>query len=274
MRNFLVISLLATVSTGQPASGQNVGLYAEVQGQSSIVELGAPGVISLHVVITQEVSSAVWFRAPIPDSWESAVYLDETCNFPEHVGDSQTGIMILFEECLIPPIHVMTINFWDDGSMPNICSVYELLPHRGSATGHVEYVDCNSVIQPTDGVPITIRGEDALARLENFSPPDGAIDQPRGTQLSWDSWSCSYYARVHDVYFGTTSDPPIRIHDYTGTTWDPGPLQPNTTYYWRVVLRHRGPGGSVGSSLWSFTTWDASPVNHSTWGAIKALYIY
>jgi hypothetical protein len=57
--------------------------------------------------------------------------------------------------------------------------------------------------------------------------------------------------------------------------FDPGPLEPYTTYYWRAgnwcVGCYHGEGAI--SDTWSFTT-GAGPVpaEPSTWGRVKALY--
>jgi hypothetical protein len=71
----------------------------------------------------------------------------------------------------------------------------------------------------------------------------------------------------HRVYFGTDPNPPSTALQFLQ---DPGPLEPNTTYYWRVTgftdnLPYEGP-------LWSFTTAGPLRAEASTWGRVKALY--
>ena len=54
--------------------------------------------------------------------------------------------------------------------------------------------------------------------------------------------------------------------------FDPGALQPNTTYYWAVQLSS-GLETGVRSPVWTFTTGAGTvPVRSTTWGAVKALY--
>ena len=65
----------------------------------------------------------------------------------------------------------------------------------------------------------------------------------------------SWAAASHDVYFGTSSNPAAQGNQI-GVTFDPGTLQTNTTYYWRVD-EVNGEGTSQGN-LWSFTT-EAQP---------------
>ncbi|MCP4230627.1 MAG: hypothetical protein GY771_10860 [bacterium] len=85
----------------------------------------------------------------------------------------------------------------------------------------------------------------------NPSPPDGATDLPAGTDLSWeiDGDSSSY---TFDIYFGTTSPPPQVNSGVVNTSYDPGALEFETTYYWRIdsVIGEETTQGDE----WSFTT--------------------
>ena len=89
------------------------------------------------------------------------------------------------------------------------------------------------------------------------SPPDGARWVDIEADLTWLAGSGGIW---HDVYFGTDQ---TAVANGTGgtfkvnqsiATYDPGTLQINTTYYWRVdeievdkTTKHRG-------DVWSFTT--------------------
>ena len=83
-------------------------------------------------------------------------------------------------------------------------------------------------------------------------PSDGMEFQAPDTTVSW---TTGFGAKVHYVYFGTSFD---EVNDATGglpnpsTTYDPGPLEENATYYWRVdefdgSVTHKG-------DVWSFQT--------------------
>jgi hypothetical protein len=67
------------------------------------------------------------------------------------------------------------------------------------------------------------------------------------------SWSATAGATGYDVYFGTTTTPPIVSTNQAGTTYNPGTLNPNTTYYWRIIPRNSS-GSATGCTNWSFTT--------------------
>ncbi len=88
----------------------------------------------------------------------------------------------------------------------------------------------------------------------NPAPTDGASNQSVSTTLSWVAGS---QTSTHVVYFGEGASPPI-VSSQSNTEYDPGALDPDTTYHWKVdeindVDTTPGP-------LWSFTTSSAQIV--------------
>ncbi|MFB0553639.1 MAG: LamG domain-containing protein [Phycisphaerae bacterium] len=86
----------------------------------------------------------------------------------------------------------------------------------------------------------------------NPDPPDGGKYVDPDVELSW---TAGYGAKLHTVYFGDNFDD---VHNATGglpqavTTYTPGTLEMDKTYYWRVdefdvVATHKG-------DVWSFST--------------------
>jgi len=94
------------------------------------------------------------------------------------------------------------------------------------------------------------------------NPADGAADVKQTSILKW---SAGDQALSHQVYFGTDEEA-VHIADagsleYIGTrelgseSYDPGKLQWNTTYYWRVdEVNDANPESPWVGSVWSFTT--------------------
>lgn len=85
-------------------------------------------------------------------------------------------------------------------------------------------------------------------KASNPSPSDGATQVAINADLSW---KAGVDAVTHKVHFGTT-DPPPFIKSQAETTYDPGTLDYETTYYWRIdefdgSITHQG-------DVWSFTT--------------------
>ena len=66
------------------------------------------------------------------------------------------------------------------------------------------------------------------------------------------TWQADY-ASEFDVYFGTETNPPLVSENQISTNYNPGILDANTTYYWKII-----PSNSIGGpddcDVWSFTT--------------------
>jgi alpha-tubulin suppressor-like RCC1 family protein len=70
----------------------------------------------------------------------------------------------------------------------------------------------------------------APSKVLDPNPPNGAGDVSIDSSLSW---SPALYAEGYKIYFGTSAPGTYRGYQ-TSTTFNPGLMQPNTTYYWRV----------------------------------------
>jgi len=90
------------------------------------------------------------------------------------------------------------------------------------------------------------------AQATNPDPNDAAADVSTSATLSWTAGSA---ATSHDVYFGTTS-PGAFQGNQAATTFDPGTLSYDITYYWRID--EINAAGTTAGNLWSFTT-EAAP---------------
>ncbi len=96
--------------------------------------------------------------------------------------------------------------------------------------------------------PWTGGGPQPPGQATNPSPADGATDVSTTADLSWTAGSG---ATSHDVYFGATS-PGTFQGNQAGTTYDPGTMANDMTYYWRI--NEVGDGGTTTGNIWSFTT--------------------
>jgi hypothetical protein len=81
----------------------------------------------------------------------------------------------------------------------------------------------------------------------NPFPANGAQNAGVASILSWSALD----ATLFDVYFGLTDNPPM-VATIENTFYTPV-LQPNTTYYWKVVPKN-SHGSASGCPVWSFTT--------------------
>jgi hypothetical protein len=80
------------------------------------------------------------------------------------------------------------------------------------------------------------------------NPANGATNVSTTPALSWTTGSG---AISHDVHFGMDSSPPF-IGSQAAVTFDPGTLEEETTYYWRIDKN--GAEGTTTGIVWSFTT--------------------
>lgn len=104
------------------------------------------------------------------------------------------------------------------------------------------------------------------------SPADGANAVPPDVLLRWGgkpSWCCDTGTLDQKLYFGTTPDPPL-VADNVSPPYDPGLLNVDTTYYWRVSTFWSGCIDQR-SPVWSFTTGTVS-VDGDTWARVKQLF--
>jgi Viral BACON domain len=86
------------------------------------------------------------------------------------------------------------------------------------------------------------------------TPGSGALGVSIEQNLAWGGGisQCAGLTASYDVYFGTTSPPPLHHNNGGVKTWDPGTLANGTTYYWRIVATDAN--GSTSGPEWSFTT--------------------
>ncbi|UCC78658.1 MAG: hypothetical protein JSW64_10285 [Candidatus Zixiibacteriota bacterium] len=89
-------------------------------------------------------------------------------------------------------------------------------------------------------------------RPSNPTPPDGAADQPIDVQFFWSCSDPDGDPLVYDIFFGETGNPPPVASSHSDTTYNPGQLEYNTTYYWKIVAFD--PRISRTGPIWSFTT--------------------
>jgi len=269
-----------------------VGLAVPVVGQQPMVKIASdpngsdpdhiddsvPGFVWVYVLIRHSTPiSGVSFSAPIPDCFLGSTHVVDETFFLHTTGNSQTGVTVGVGQCLGPPtgLYTVVMRIMILVSDPvTSCCWYPALPNPETSAGEIEVFDC-------DDNPVVAQGQPALVgqgfppQVRDSYPPPGATGVPLDAKLSWIVDWCSVGLGVgwNDVYFGTNPDPPIAAVMSEYPTFDPGPLSPGETYYWKLqVVDTDAPDGPTVTPVWEFTTTAPTPVNTSTWGAIKALY--
>jgi hypothetical protein len=88
----------------------------------------------------------------------------------------------------------------------------------------------------------------------NPSPANNAPAVPVSAGLNWSGGDLDASDVItYDVYFGTSETIPLVSSNQSATTFDPGMLAYNTTYYWQIVATD-DHGASTMGPLWDFTT--------------------
>jgi hypothetical protein len=110
----------------------------------------------------------------------------------------------------------------------------------------------------------------------NPSPPNGAVDIDVDADLSWDCSDPDGGSLKYDVYFGLSSSPPLVSSKQTEKTYDPGTMDYETTYYWKIVAWDNHNASTEGP-IWSLNIREKTTQNQAPEVRItkpsKALYV-
>lgn len=87
----------------------------------------------------------------------------------------------------------------------------------------------------------------------NPNPADNATDVSIDTNLSWTCTDPDGDPLTYDVYFGTSSNPPVVSSGQSGTSYDPETLDEGTTYYWKIKAYDDHSNNTTGD-VWEFET--------------------
>ena len=191
------------------------------------------------------------------------------------IGDLlSTGVSIGFPSCEAGPTVVLfSVQTTNVGGGP---SSMQLVPHTNASgpTPCAYLVSCEDSFTEVC-VPAATMGvnQGYGTAPDSPSPADGATEVATTAQLAWSGGhpgsECAIGIAEHRVYFGTSTNPPFAgtVGSLDNTVWDPGALQPNTTYHWRVESIDTGFG--IAGPLWSFTTPAAVAVETVQWSIVK-----
>jgi len=168
---------------------------------------------------------------------------------------------------------------WIDGQLiidqwitPTVTSQYFSLPIQlepGFHAMRVEYFDSGGDAVEQLGWSTPTMAEQIIPpgplqppyRAHAVYPKQDTVEIPQDVVLKW---TAGIKAAKHDIYFGTDKDAVASAtaadaqQDAAEITFDPGQLEWNTTYYWRVDEVNDADAESPWTgAVWSFTTADS-----------------
>lgn len=157
----------------------------------------------------------------------------------------------------------MTLLYAQDGDICKVDDIFYLAayvysPYYGSylftcdkETGECTLIDkLENVEQPSIFViPWNFRPKTPCDPI----PENGATNVDVDANLSWFCSDPDGDDITYNVYFGNKSPPPIVASGITETHYDPGIMNFETTYYWKIVTCDNH-GASREGPVWNFTT--------------------
>ena len=99
----------------------------------------------------------------------------------------------------------------------------------------------------------TTRGNDPPNTPKNPNPANGTTNVPINKVLSWTGGDPDGDTVKYSVYFGTTNPPSKVTTNQSSTSYNPGTMSANATYYWKIVAWDSFAASTIGP-LWHFTT--------------------
>lgn len=170
MKYALFAALLLPLLTGT-ALGQAGGvcLFSDAGATQCNFSDNSPGIMAFYVVHTDVAgATAVQFAAPQPPCMVGATWLGDDPVFPSTIGNSQDGVAVAFGSCLPAPIHVLTMNYFGNGTTTADCA-YPVTPDPNLL--QVQSVDCSSQAHAATGGVVYINSSNSCDCTPLANPP-------------------------------------------------------------------------------------------------------
>jgi hypothetical protein len=283
MRTLLSILIIALLTATLPLASAADEFYYEISGPGVVtgpcnyVDQIASGQFTWYLdgyfVFDQPTSSV---RFAVPDEYVTdrvcpgAIQTALSFNYPWS-GDPAVAVEVNFGGCVTGVVHVFTrsVQINDDCPLGSIFGPRYPTPLAPTSTG------CDAVERIVEDVAM------CTAPPTNLMPADGATDISINPTMTC-AWASPTHCpegiglTVFSVFLGTDPD----NLEFAG--WQDygevivGPLQPYTTYYWRMRVVDDYwlcPGSEVAwSPIMSFTTAAPIATEERSWGSVKADY--
>ncbi len=133
-----------------------LSLYSDPAFTACTLSDAAPGVASIYVVETADISVAVWFRVTASSGF-TGVWLSDATTYSK-TGSSQTGLGVHFNKCLSGTWLVATITYQLFGT--STCSQLAIAPGEGLAVPVC--FDCFDELPCFNNTPLHVNCNDSF----------------------------------------------------------------------------------------------------------------
>ena len=207
-----------------------------------------------EIILLGDPELPIWMENPtnFDVTHDTEIYVGSS-SFSVHVEDSEGGNIGNAYVCLWKDDEVYLRNYTDssgditfnispstEGNMSVTVTKKDFVPYENS----VKVISNQPPNVPSDP-----------------NPTDGETDVNLDADISWNCSDPEEDPLTYDVYFGTSSPPPLVSSNQTADFYDPGNLEYDTTYHW-MVIAWDDFGSSTEGPTWSFSTGSNSPPNY------------
>jgi hypothetical protein len=204
----LAFLLLAATATAAFPQDHVICLYSDIQGSECNFDDTEAGVLKQYFVFhTDANGSASEFAAPLTACMNGVTWLGDEAVFPVTLGTSQAGVSIGYGSCQSSPVHILTINMYQNGLTAPNCP-YPVIPHPDS--GELRATDCNYTDQVAFGGTVYINSTIPCECSASAFPPELDVSPTfwdYGVALeSWD-FSIANVGAGTLVWSASTQDP-------------------------------------------------------------------
>jgi hypothetical protein len=182
--------------------------------------------------------------------------------YPANNSEFVEGTMITITVNATDNKKIKEVRFYIDGVFVFLdeSEPYKYLWDTGTTkfTTHTIYAkayDTSDNSATSEIITVTlIEGNAPPNQPSNPSPSNNSISIPIDADLYWECSDPDGDPLTYDVYFGTSSNPPLMSEGQSETTYDLGIMNYDKTYYWRIVA-HDDHSNEAEGDVWEFTTY-------------------
>lgn len=172
----------------------------------------------------------------------------------ENTGETEANTLVRWKvDGTVDQVEELGID--GDGDVDDETETFHL--SEGTHTIGAVWIDAHNE-KHTFSRTVTVQPNDAPNAPSNPSPSHTATGVSPGSTLGWSGGDPDGDSVTYEVYLEKgSSDPTTKVGSSSSSSFSPGSLEPDTTYYWRVVATDEH-GRTATSDVWRFHTEDTT----------------